>query len=129
MNDFIIGLIVTAVVIGICEVFTYLEKRLIGALTLMGIPFIYIGFSWHDLPSLFLCIGGVAVFFTLAYFGYKRNFILIPIGLVLHGVWDFLFPLFSTSAPEGYDIFCFTIDILLAVYFYFRVKTLKVVGD
>jgi hypothetical protein len=125
MNDLFIGLITTAAVIGLCEVLTFLEKRLIAALTLVGIPFIYIGFSWNDLPSLILWILGVALFVALAYFGYKRNFILIPIGLVLHGCWDLVFPFLSSTAPEGYDVFCLTIDIFLAVYFYFRVKPVK----
>ncbi len=125
MNDLYIGLITTGVIIGICEVFRFLEKRLIAALTLVGIPFIYIGFSCYDLPSLILSIAGAAVFVTLAYFGYKNNFILIPIGLILHGCWDLVFPFFSSAAPEGYDIFCVTIDFLLAIYFYFRVKPLK----
>ncbi|HLF63784.1 MAG TPA: DUF6010 family protein [Saprospiraceae bacterium] len=125
MNDFYVGLITTVAVIGLIEVLTFLEKRLIGALTLVGIAFIYIGFSWNVLPSFLYSILGVAVFLSLAYFGYKKNFILIIIGLVLHGVWDLLFPLFGTTAPEGYGIFCSTIDFLLALYFYIRVKPLK----
>jgi uncharacterized membrane protein len=122
MNDFYIGLITTVAVIAITEGFRFLEKRLIGALTLVGIAFIYVGFSWHDIPSLLITIFGVAVFFALSYFGYKNNFMLIVIGLALHGVWDFIFPWFSSAAPEGYDVFCSTIDFLLAIYFYIRVK-------
>ena len=125
MNDFYIGLITTVAIIGLLEVFRFLEKRLIGALTLVGIAFIYIGFSWNDIPSLIFSIFGVAGFFTLSYFGYKNNFILVIIGLALHGFWDLLFPFLSKSAPAGYDIFCLTIDFLLAFYFYFRVKPHK----
>ena len=126
MNNFYIGLITTVVIIVLLEVFRFLEKRLIGAFTLVGIPFIYIGFSWHDTPSLILSIAGVAVFVALSYFGYKNNFILIIIGLILHGFWDLLFPFFSSSAPEGYDIFCLTADFCLAFYFYLRVKPAKI---
>lgn len=122
MNDFYIGLITTVAVIAITEGLRFLEKRLIGALTLVGIAFIYVGFSWHDIPSLLITIFGVAVFFALSYFGYKSYFMLIVIGLALHGVWDFIFPWFSSAAPEGYDVFCSTIDFLLAIYFYIRVK-------
>ena len=125
MNDFYIGLITTAVVIGITEGFRFLEKRLIAAMTLVGIPFIYIGFSWHDTTSLIPCILAVALFIALSYFGYKNNFILVVIGLILHGIWDLAFPFFSSVVPEGYDIFCITIDILLALYFYWRVKPLR----
>jgi hypothetical protein len=126
MNNFYIGLITTVVIIVLLEVLRFLEKRLIGAFTLVGIPFIYIGFSWNDIPSLIFSIAGVAVFVALSYFGYKNNFILIIIGLILHGFWDLLFPSFSSSAPEGYDIFCLTVDFCLAFYFYLRVKPAKI---
>jgi hypothetical protein len=125
MNDFYIGIITTVVIVGLLEALRFLEKRLIGALTVVGIAFIYIGFSWRDIPSLIFSIFGVAIFFTLAYFGYKNNFILVILGLVLHGFWDLLFPLFGKSVPAGYDIFCLTVDFLLAFYFYFRVRPLK----
>lgn len=90
MTDFYTGLITTVAVIGILEVFRFLEKRLMGALTLVGIAFIYIGFTWHDKSSLFLSIGVGAVFLALVYFGYKKNFALVVIGLLLHGVWDMI---------------------------------------
>lgn len=129
MTDFYIGLITTFVIIALVEALKFLEKRLIGAFTLVGIPFIYIGFAWHDIRSLIYAIVGAALFVALSYFGYKWHFGLIILGLLLHGVWDMLFPYFSTSAPEGYDIFCLTIDVLLAFYFYLRVKPLKQTGN
>ncbi len=128
MKDFYIGIVTTIVVIALVEILRFLEKRLIGAFTLVGIAFIYIGFSWNDILSLSYAILGAAVFFILSYFGYKKNFILIIIGLILHGIWDILFPFFSSTAPEGYGIFCLTVDFLLAMYFYIRVKPVKLQG-
>lgn len=125
MKYFYIGIFTTTVIIGLVEILKFFEKRLIAALTLVGIAFIYIGFSWNDILSLTYVILGVSVFFALSYFGYKKNFILIIVGLILHGIWDILFPFFSSTAPEGYGIFCLTIDFLLAIYFYLRVKPLK----
>jgi uncharacterized protein DUF6010 len=125
MKDFYIGIITVIAIIGLIEIARFLEKRLVGALTLVGIAFIYIGFSWSEILSLTYAILGAAVFFTLSYFGYKKNFILIIVGLILHGIWDILFPLFSSTAPEGYGVFCLTVDFLLAIYFYARVKPLK----
>ena len=124
MADFYIGLITTAVVVALLEIPGLLEKKLAGAMTLSGIAFIYIGFSTHDMESLVYCIIAVAFFFGLSYFGYKKNFILVIVGLILHGIWDIAFPYFSNVAPGGYDIFCLTIDFLLAVYFYIRIKPL-----
>ena len=125
MKDFYIGIITTIGIIGLIEILRFFEKRLIGALTLVGIAFIYIGFSWGEILSLTYAILGVSIFFALAYYGYKKNFILIIVGLILHGIWDVLFPFFSSTAPEGYGIFCLTVDFLLAMYFYARVKPLK----
>jgi hypothetical protein len=129
MKDLYIGLATTAAVIILVEALRFLEKRLLGALTLVGIAFIYIGFTWSDTTPLIYAILAAAVFVALSYFGYKQNFIWVIIGLVLHGVWDILFPLISTMAPDGYDVFCITIDVLLAVYFYFRVRPLEVNGE
>lgn len=117
MNDFLIGLATTAAVIGFLEIFRSVDKKLIGALTLSGIAFIYVGFSIGDLTSLFVSVFGVSFFLALSYWGYRKNFILIVIGLVLHGLWDIIFPHYSSQAPEGYDIFCITIDMLFAPYF------------
>lgn len=125
MNDFYIGIITTVAVVVMIELLRNFDRRLIGSLTLTGIAFIYIGFSWADVPSLVSAILAVAVFFWLSYFGYKRNFVLVIAGLVLHGIWDIVFPLFSTTAPEGYGIFCLTVDLLLALYFFIRVKPLR----
>jgi hypothetical protein len=122
MNNFYIGLATTIAIIGFLELFKTLDKRLLGAFTLGGIGFIYVGFAWSDLPSLITTVVGVAFFLALSYLGYKRNFHFIIIGLIVHGLWDILYPLFFETAPEGYDIFCITIDVLLAIYFFLRVR-------
>jgi hypothetical protein len=123
MTDFLIGLTTTAVIVLFLEIFRSVDKKLIGAFTLAVIPFIYIGFSWADPLSLGSSIAAVALFLWLAYQGLRGNFLLIVWGLVLHGLWDFAYPFFSDFSPHGYDVFCITIDVLLAVYFYLRVET------
>jgi hypothetical protein len=102
------------------EAIRSLDKRLFGALTLVGIAFIYVGFAWNDLPSLIIVAIQVVVFAALSYYGQIKNFNLIVLGLLLHGVWDLVFPLFSTVVPKGYNMFCLTADLILAAYFYFR---------
>lgn len=125
MTEFYIGIVTTLVVLGLVELLRFLEKRLIAAFSLVGIAFIYVGFAWYDLTALIYVIAGAALFIALSYFGYTRNFMLIVVGLILHGVWDLLFPLISSVAPNGYDIFCITIDLLMAIYFYIRVRPLR----
>lgn len=122
MNDLSIGLATTLAVIALFELLKKFDKRLLAAFTLVGIAFIYVGFSWAAIPSLIYTVLACGFFVGLAYFGYKKNFMWVIAGLVLHGLWDLLFPLISSAAPHGYDIFCITIDVLLAIYFYARIK-------
>jgi len=124
MTALIIGLIVTAAVIAAAEIFRKIDLGFYASLNLAVIPFIYIGFS-IDPHALALTIPGALFFVLLAYLGYKSHYIFTVIGLVLHGLWDVLFPHASTVAPHGYDVFCITIDILLALYFYVKLKPIK----
>ena len=127
MTGFIIGLGVTAAVIAFAEIFRKIDHRFFASLNLAVIPFIYIGFS-IDPHALMLTIPGAILFSMFAYCGYKKNYILTVIGLALHGLWDVLFPFVSHVAPHGYDVFCLTIDALLAVYFYLKLKPAKEAG-
>lgn len=122
MNPYILAIITSLSIISILEVFKSFDKKLISALTLVAIAFIYTGFAWEEISTLIMVIAGNLVFISLAYFGYKRNYLWIIIGLVLHGLWDLIYPFFSTSAPQGYDIFCILVDFILAVYFFVKLK-------
>jgi hypothetical protein len=124
MTGFIIGLCTTAAIVAFVKIFRKIDLKLFASLTLAVIPFIYIGFS-IDLGSLMLTVPGASFFLMFAYWGYRRNYMLIVIGLVLHGLWDIAFPHVSTVAPHGYDVFCITIDVLLALYFYLKLKPIK----
>ncbi len=124
MTSFFTGLITTAAIIAFAEIFRSIDLKFYASLNLAVIPFIYIGFSIHP-QLLMLTVPGAAFFLLLAYRGYKKNYMLIVAGLVLHGLWDVLFPRLSSVAPPGYDLFCITIDLLLAVYFYIKLKNGK----
>ena len=124
MTGFSIGFCTTVAIITFAEIFRKMDLKFFASLILAIIPFIYIGFS-IDLHSLRLTIPGALFFLYLAYWGYKKHYILTVLGLVLHGIWDVLFPHISTIAPHGYDVFCITIDVLLAFYFYLKLKPIK----
>lgn len=121
MTSLILGLAVTVVVIAVAELFRKIDLGFYASLNLAVIPFIYIGFSIEP-HSLALTVPGALFFLLLAYCGYKVHYLFTVAGLVLHGLWDVLFPHASTVAPHGYDIFCITIDVLLALYFYIKLK-------
>jgi len=121
VTSFIIGFIVSAAVIGFAEIFRSIDLKFYASLNLAVIPFIYIGFSIHP-QSLMLTIPTALLFILFAYLGYKKNYLFTVVGLALHGLWDVIFPFVSTVAPHGYDVFCITVDILLALYFYVKFR-------
>ena len=121
MTSFIIGLSSAVAIIAFAETFRKIDLKLFASLSLAVIPFIYIGFS-IDPFVLILTAPAASLFLLFAYWGYKRNYLLTVAGLVLHGLWDVIFPHVSTVAPHGYDVFCLTIDALLALYFYLKLK-------
>ena len=122
MTYIIIGITTSLFVILFLEIFKSFDKKLMAAFTLTGIAFIYVGFTWSDLLSLGVVVVEVFIFILLAYYGYTKDFRLIVLGLVLHGFWDMIFPHYSPAIPDGYDLFCLTVDILLALYFYIRMR-------
>lgn len=124
MTSIILALIITTVIIAIAEIFKKIDLGFYASLSLAVIPFIYIGFS-IDPYTLALTIPGALFFLFLSYCGYKKNYLFTVFGLILHGFWDILFPHASSVAPNGYDVFCITIDILLALYFYLKLKPAK----
>jgi hypothetical protein len=125
MYSFSIGLGVTVAIITITEIFRKIDLKFFASMTLAVIPFIYIGFSIHP-QALMLTIPSATFFLMLAYWGYKRNYMFTVTGLALHGLWDVFFPHVSPVAPKGYDVFCITIDVLLALYFYLKFKSIKI---
>jgi hypothetical protein len=124
MTGFVLGLTITAAIVAFAEIFRKIDLKFLASLSLAVIPFIYIGFS-IDPHALMFTIPGASFFLLFAYLGYKKNYMLTVIGLALHGLWDVAFPHVSEVAPQDYDIFCITIDVLLALYFYFKLKPLK----
>ena len=121
MTGFLFGLGITAAIIAFAEIFRKIDLGFFASLNLAVIPFIYIGFS-IDPNTLMLTIPHALFFVLCAYLGYKNNYLFTVVGLVLHGLWDVLFPHVSNVAPHGYDVFCLTIDVFLALYFYLKMK-------
>jgi hypothetical protein len=124
MAGIIFGFSTAAAIIAFAEIFRKIDLKFFASLNLAVIPFIYIGFS-IDVDTLILTIPGALFFLLFAYWGYKKYYMLTVAGLLLHGLWDVLFPYLSKAAPHGYDVFCIIIDVLFALYFYLKLKPLQ----
>lgn len=114
----IIGVSSGILLIVLVVILKQFDKKLIYGLTLMGIGFLYIGFTWSDLASLILCSVQGFVFFVLAYYGIKKSIYILAVGYFLHGSWDLVYSLFDKPGliPPHYDVFCLTIDFTIGIY-------------
>ena len=126
MNAAIIGFLG-----GLASIFTIialkLNKTIMYALILCGIGFLYVGYTWTNIPTLIVTCVQALAFLFLAYFGVKRNLYYLIAGYFLHGIWDFFYDLlFSTALiPPHYDWFCMTIDFTMGLYLLIVRKSLQ----
>lgn len=123
MQNIYLGIVFSGCTISVFEIFRISDKKLVAALLLTGIAYIYLGFNWFHLLPLTAVAISVVVFTMLSYIAYKKDDIrLISLGLLLHAVWDVICPHIGVHAPTGYDWFCIVFDIVLAFYFFYRLK-------
>lgn len=116
----LLGLLTAAVIAGAIELLR-LDKLTAGSLILTGIGFIYVGFAGNDTSLLIVNGTQAMVIWLLAYGGLRKNPMLIPLGLLLHAAWDlgYHYLVAGTRIPEGYELYCVVVDLVLAGYFYF----------
>ncbi len=118
MTSIIIGVsggLLTILLIGICK---RLDKKIIYGLTLAGIGFLYVGFTWTDISSLIITSLQAIGFVLIAYVGIKKNGYYLAAGYFLHGIWDLLYDIFRLPdlIPPHYDLFCLSIDFTIGFY-------------
>jgi hypothetical protein len=102
-------------------IFTFLkrvDKTMIYGLILMGIGFLYIGYTWTDINTAIMSFVQAMFFMALAYLGIKRNYWFLVAGYFLHGLWDMVYPLIANPdlLPPDYDYFCITYDFIVGLY-------------
>ncbi len=114
----LIGISSSLITILIFSLFKRVDKNTIYGLILMGIGFLYIGYTWTDINTVVISGVQALFFMSLAYLGIKKNYWYLVAGFILHGVWDFVYPFFASSdlLPPDYDYFCSTYDIIVGVY-------------
>ena len=118
MISFIAGLSSGLFLIALFIILKKYDKQLIYGLILTGIGFLYVGFTWSDLPSLIVTCIQAVIFLTLAYYGIKKSMYVLTLGFFLHGIWDLIYNVFDQPGliPPQYDVFCLTIDFVIGIY-------------
>jgi len=124
MLQFIYGIVFSIVIILVSILLSkYFSYKLIAATILVSIGFIYVGFSLknNSASAIVLEVSAALVFYFLAILGYVKNYSLIAIGIILHGVWDIMHHdqlIVKTDVPSFWPVFCITIDIITGIFFW-----------
>lgn len=121
MTPIIIGISSGLLVILLVGIIKHLDKRIIYALILSGIGFLYVGFTWTEPQALIVNAVQAIFFLFLAYYGIKGHPYILAIGYFLHGTWDVLYNLIPGPdlIPPHYDLFCLSIDFTIGLYLLF----------
>lgn len=114
----LIGLSGSIITIIIFSLLKRIDKVTIYSLILMGIAFLYIGYTWTDIEVASISFLQAIFFTVLAYLGLKRNLNFLIAGYFLHGIWDLLYSYVGNSdlIPPDYDWFCLTYDFVIGFY-------------
>jgi len=96
------------------------DKNTLYGLILVGIAFLYIGFTWTNIDVAMISFLQALFFLLFAYFGIKKNAHFLVAGYFLHGIWDGVYPFFGSAdlLPTDYDYFCLTFDFIVAIYLF-----------
>ncbi len=108
------------------------DKTVIYGLILSGIGFLYVGFVWSDVQAFIVNAIQAIVFLVLAYYGIKKSIGILALGYFLHGCWDIAYSFHQEAAliPPHYDLFCSSLDFILAAYiFLYRKHFLTFTAD
>ena len=118
MTAALIGIAFGLLIIITFTVLKRFDKKIIYSLILTAIGFLYVGYTWSDITQLIITSVQASAFLFLAYFGITRSANFLIAGYFLHGIWDFLYEYFASTAliPPHYDWFCLSIDFLLGLY-------------
>lgn len=124
MNATLIGVTSSLLTILIFSFLKRFDKTTIYGLILVGIGFLYIGYTWSNTNTAIVSGFQVLFFMSLAYVGIKKNYWFLVAGYFLHGIWDLLYPLFFNPAllPPDYDYFCLTYDFIVGIYLFLAGK-------
>jgi len=127
MIPILIGITVALLQITAFEFLKQFDKKSIYALTLAGIGFLYVGYTWTDMATVIITAIQAIVFVLIAYYGLLKNPYILAVGYFLHGLWDILYTLWFDTAllPPHYDVFCSSLDFTVGIYLIYKAISQK----
>lgn len=127
MTPIIIGILGALAQILLFEFLKQFNKNSIYALTLAAIGFLYVGYTWTDIPTVIITSIQAIIFLFIAYYGLAKNTYILAAGYFLHGLWDIVYPFWGDTAllPPHYDWFCMSLDFTVGIYLILKVMKQK----
>lgn len=124
MTAIIIGITTALVQILVFEFLKKFDKSSIYALTLAGIGFLYVGYTWTAISTAVIASIQAIIFVLIAYYGLVKNKYILATGYFLHGLWDIIYPFWGDTAliPPHYDWFCMSLDFTVGLYLLLKTK-------
>jgi hypothetical protein len=118
--EYLIGLILSLSVVGLAAVVGFDRERAFYPTVMIVIASYYVlfavmGASRRTLSIEIVVAGG---FLLVAVLGYRRNFWLVVVALIGHGIFDFLhrFVIDNPGVPHWWPGFCLAFDVLLGAF-------------
>jgi hypothetical protein len=127
MTPILIGISSALLQIVLFELLKQFKKDHIYALTLSGIGFLYVGFTWTNTPTVIIASIQAITFSFIAYYGLVKNSYLLAAGYFLHGLWDISYNIWQDASliPPHYDWFCMSLDFTVGIYLTLKVLKQK----
>jgi vacuolar-type H+-ATPase subunit I/STV1 len=118
MTAVFIGIAVALLQIISFEILKQFNKNSIYALSLAGIGFLYVGYTWTDIQTVIITSIQALIFVLIAYYGLAKNTYILAAGYFLHGLWDIVYHFWFDAAliPPHYDWFCSSLDFTVGIY-------------
>ena len=124
--EYLIGLILSLAVAGFAMVVGFDRERAFYPTVLIVTASYYVLFAVEGASARTLMIEGVfaSCFLMAAVLGFKRNFWIVPVALVGHGVFDIFrrFFIVNPGVPRSWPGFCLAFDVVLAIWIAVRLR-------
>lgn len=127
MTPILIGISTALLQIVLFELFKQFKKDHIYALTLSGIGFLYVGFTWTNTQTVIIASIQAIIFLFIAYYGLVKKSYILAAGYFLHGLWDISYNIWQDTSliPPHYDWFCLSLDFTVGIYLTLKVLKQK----
>lgn len=124
--EYLIGSLLSVAVAGLAVAIGFDRERAFYPTVLIVVASYYVLFAaaGASTRTLLIEIAVASGFLILALIGFKTSLWIVSVGLVGHGVFDFVhhFLIFNPGVPHWWPGFCLAFDVVLGIWLTVRLK-------